>query len=180
MATKNYTVKYRRKLNGKTDYRNRLLLLKSMKTRLVIRKSLNNIHVQFVSFDKSGDKIVAAANSKELEKKYGWKFSTGNVPAAYLTGYLCGIKAKHKNIKDAIVDLGLQNTGERLYAVLKGVLDAGINVPHSNEIIPKDDRIYGIHITNFVKSAPKNQFSKNKPENIKTVIEDIKNKINRS
>lgn len=180
MASKNYTVKYRRKLIGKTDYKNRLLLLKSNKIRLVIRKSSNNMNVQFVNFDKIGDKIVVSANSKELEKKYGWKLNKGNIPAAYLTGYLCGIKAKHKNIKEAIVDLGLQNTGERIYATLKGVLDAGINIPHSKEIIPKDDRIYGVHITNYIKNANKNQFSKVKPENIKVIMEEIKNKINKN
>ncbi|MDD5651581.1 MAG: 50S ribosomal protein L18 [Candidatus Nanoarchaeia archaeon] len=180
MATKRFTVRYSRKAEGKTDYKNRLLLLKSKKTRLVVRKSLNNINVQFVNFDKKGDKVIVSANSYELKKKYNWKFSTGNIPAAYLTGYLCGIKAKSKNIKEAILDLGLQSKGERLYAALKGVVDAGIKIPHSADILPSDNRIYGTHISEYAKKANKLQFNKVKPENFKTAMEDIKNKIGRS
>lgn len=177
MATKRYTVGYSRKTEGKTDYKNRLLVLKSKKTRLVIRKSLNNINVQFVAFDKKGDRIIVSANSYELSKKYNWKLNKGNIPSAYLTGYLCGIRAKTKNIKEAILDLGLQARGERLFAALKGVLDAGIKVPHSTEILPSDNRIYGIHIQEYTKKANKLQFTKFKPENIKVTMEDVKNKI---
>ncbi|MBS3155434.1 50S ribosomal protein L18 [Candidatus Woesearchaeota archaeon] len=177
MASKNYTVSYARKTKGKTDYKNRLLLLKSGKIRAVVRKSSNNINVQFVNQDSKGDKILASANSYELFKKYNWKFNRKNIPAAYLTGYLCGIRAKKKNIKEAILDLGLQKRGQRLYAALKGVLDAGISVPHSKEILPDDNRIYGNHIMEYAKKAKDNQFSKQKPENIKNLMEDVKNKI---
>lgn len=173
MKGKNYTVKLHRKLEGKTNYKRRLGLLKSRKTRLVIRKSLNNIILQFINFDVSGDKIIMSTNSHEL-KKYKWKFSFGNMPASYLTGYLCGIRAKSKGIKEAVLDLGLQVPGGRLYAALKGVLDAGINIPHSKEIIPDEKRIYGLHISEYAKKAAGNQFSKIKPENIKSSMEDIK------
>ncbi len=176
MATKKFTVGYARKRKGKTDYNKRLALLKSNKNRLVIRKSLNNINVQFVSLGASGDHVIISANSHEL-KKYNWKFGFGNIPASYLTGYMCGVRAKSKNIKEAILDIGLQTGGERLYAALKGVLDAGVNIPHSNEILPSENRIYGMHIIEFAKNAKGNQFSKIKPDNFKNVMEDIKKKI---
>lgn len=173
MKGKNYTVGFHRKIEGKTNYKKRLKILKARKTRLVIRKSLNNINIQFVNFDVGGDKIIASANSHEL-KKYNWKFSFGNIPASYLTGYLSGLKAKSKGIKEAILDLGLQSPSGRLYAALKGVLDAGVSVPHSKEIIPDEKRIFGLHITEYAKKAAGNQFLKMKPENIKNLMEDIK------
>ena len=152
---------FRRRREQKTDYRNRLALIKSNKTRLVVRKRLDNISVQFVNYNKDGDATIASAFSSEL-KKYGWKYSTGNVPAAYLTGFLAGLKAKHI-VHDAILDLGLHvsTKGSRIYAALKGVVDAGLDVPHSVDIFPSEDRIKGTHINKEMK----NEF------------EDIKNKI---
>lgn len=139
-------VKFKRRREEKTDYNKRLGLLKSKKTRVVVRKSLSNIIVQFVNYETSGDKTLVTASSMEL-KKMGYK-STGNIPAAYLTGLLAGKKAKDKKVTEAVLDLGIQikTKGSRLYAALKGVLDAGINVPHSPEILPSDDRISGKHI----------------------------------
>jgi len=64
-----YYTKPRRRREGKTDYRKRLRLLKSRKTRIVVRNSLKNICVQFVGYDEVGDKILASAISKELIKK---------------------------------------------------------------------------------------------------------------
>jgi large subunit ribosomal protein L18 len=139
-------LQFRRRREEKTDYKRRLALLKSKKTRVVVRKSLSNITVQFVDYFTSGDKTVACANSTEL-KKFGWT-STGNVPAAYLTGLLAGKKAREKKVDEAVLDLGIQikTKGSRLYAALKGVVDAGVNVPHSPEILPSEDRIRGKHI----------------------------------
>jgi len=141
----------KRRLNKKTDYRSRLALIKSGKTRLVIRKSLSNISVQFVNFKSSGDETIASAVSAEL-KKFGWTRG-GNTPAAYLTGLLAGKKAKEKNIKEAVLDIGLQTStkGSRLYAALKGVVDSGISVQHSKDILPSDDRIRGKHISEEIE-----------------------------
>jgi len=140
-------IKFKRRTERKTNYRKRLALLKSGKVRLVIRKSLSNISVQLINFDPKGDQTVASAVSTEL-KKFGWT-KTGNVPAAYLTGLLAGKKAKEKNVTEAVLDLGLQTStkGSRIYAALKGVLDAGVNVPHSKDILPSEDRIIGKHIS---------------------------------
>jgi large subunit ribosomal protein L18 len=144
---KDYLVPFKRRRENKTNYRKRLALLKSRKTRLVIRRSLSNISVQFINFMPEGDQTVAEANSTEL-KKLGW-IRTGNVPASYLTGLLAGKKAKNKKVEEAVLDMGLQisTKGSRIYAALKGVLDSGIKVPCSEEILPSEDRIRGKHIS---------------------------------
>ncbi|OGI11948.1 50S ribosomal protein L18 [Candidatus Micrarchaeota archaeon RBG_16_36_9] len=144
---KSFLIQFKRRREEKTNYRKRIGLLKSNKTRLVIRRSLSNITVQFVDFVPSGDKTIVTATSSEL-KKMGWN-RTGNIPASYLTGLLAGKKAKDKKIEEAILDLGLQisTKGSRIYAALKGVLDSGIKVPYSEEILPSEDRIKGKHIS---------------------------------
>ena len=143
-------MQHKRRRNLKTNYKKRLALIKSEKARLVIRKRLNNISVQFINFDSKGDKTIACAFSTEL-KKLGWKFSLGNIPSAYLTGLLAGNKAKGK-IKEAVLDIGLQTSikGSRIYSALKGVLDSGVNVNHSENILPSEDRIKGLHISEDV------------------------------
>jgi len=152
---------FKRRREKKTNYKRRLALLKSGTTRLVIRKSLSNISIQFINFVAKGDVTLATANSTEL-KKFGWN-KTGNIPAAYLTGLLAGKKAKEKKIEKANLDLGLQisTKGSRIYAALKGVVDSGVNVPHSEDILPSEDRIKGKHISKEIESQ----------------FEDIKNKI---
>jgi large subunit ribosomal protein L18 len=154
-------IHFKRRIRKKTNYVKRLALLKSEKTRLIIRKSLSNISIQFINFKPNGDETIASAVSTEL-KKFGWT-KTGNIPAAYLTGLLAGKKAKDKNINEAVLDLGLQTStkGSRLYAALKGVLDSGINVPHSKDILPSEERITGKHIS----------------EELAKQFEDVKKKI---
>lgn len=140
-------IPFKRKLEGKTDYRKRLALLKSGKPRLVVRRSLNNISAQIIMYETAGDKVLVSAHSKELSK-LGWKGRRRNIPAAYLVGYLCGMKSKKAKVNEAIFDSGLYTTvkGSVIYAVLKGALDAGLNIPHSDEVLPPDDRIKGKHI----------------------------------
>lgn len=158
-----YRVKPRRRREGKTDYRKRLSLLKSRKTRLVVRKSLNHIRVQFVEYDESGDKILTSAISKELVSKYNWKYSTSTTPAAYLTGLLAGKRAKDLKIKECVLDIGRQVpvSGSKNFAALKGILDAGIICPHGEEKLPDDGRLTGKHLD----------------KNIETSVNDIKSKI---
>lgn len=148
-------IPYKRRKERKTDYRKRLALLKSGKPRLVIRKSLAHMKVQFVKYSPEGDETLCGAFSKELEK-FSLKHC-GNLPAAYLTGLLAGIKAKKLGIKEAVLDLGLQTStkGSRIYAALKGVLDSGIIVSHSQEVLPSEDRIFGRHIRPEVENTVK-------------------------
>ncbi len=145
-------VQYRRKREGKTDYRNRLRLIKSGKPRLVVRRSLQGIWLQIVEYSPIGDKVVAAAHSNEL-RKLGWTQNNGNIPSAYLTGLLMGKKAAAKKIKEAVLDMGLYQSikGNRIYAAVKGAIDGGLKVPSSAEMMPPESRLNGEHISKFTK-----------------------------
>jgi large subunit ribosomal protein L18 len=143
-----YTMPFKRRRLGKTDYTNRLKLLTSKKPRLVVRRSSNYIKAQIINFDKIGDKTLASASSQEL-KKMGWKFSTNNLPASYLTGMIIAKKAGKKGVKEAVLDSGLyaSTKGNRIYALVKGAIDGGLKVPINEEILPTEDRIKGMHIS---------------------------------
>lgn len=150
-----YSVKPRRRREGKTDYRKRLKLLRSRKVRIVIRKSLNNTQIQFVGYKEGGDNILASANSNELSSKYNWNFSTSTTPAAYLTGILAGKRAKEKGISECVLDTGRHPpvTGSKIFASVKGVIDAGVDCPHNEEKIPNEDRIMGKHLDKEIETA---------------------------
>jgi large subunit ribosomal protein L18 len=181
-----YTVQYRRKRKGLTDYRRRLKLLVSKKPRLIIRKSLGNINAAVAEFTRNGDVIKAASNSSSL-KKLGWKYSTGNLPSAFLVGYMVGKKAINSKIDEAILDIGNHKSvkGSRIYAVLAGALEAGLKIPHNKEMLPSKDRISGKHIITYsskiigTDSVQFRAHSKNNinPANIEKDFEDIKSKI---
>lgn len=142
-----YKMPFRRRREGKTDYSKRLALLKSEMPRIVVRKSLKYINAQIIEYDTIGDKTVVSATSKQL-KSLGWKFSCDNIPAAYLTGVLIAKKAAEKKIKKAVLDIGVYEStkGSRIYAVVKGAIDAGLEVAANEEMFPSEDRISGKHI----------------------------------
>lgn len=145
-----YKVKFRRRREGKTDFRRRLALLKSRDVRMVVRVTNRYILVQFVKSKLEGDEVVVGALSKEL-RKHGWAYCCKNTPAAYLTGYLAAAKAKRLGVSTAVLDVGRypSTRGSRLYAALKGALDAGIDVPHSKEVLPSEERIRGEHVSSW-------------------------------
>ena len=183
MKKTRYNVAKRRKRIGKTNYRKRLKFIQSGVPRLVIRPSLNNTVVQLIEFRPDGDNVLVSASSAQL-KKLGWKFHSGNIPSAYLTGLLLGKKAVDAKIKAAVLDIGLKTPtkGSRLFACLKGVIDAGLKVPFSEDILPSDDRISGKHIADFAAKAKGNVFSAYKknnldPSQLPKAFEDIKKKI---
>lgn len=142
-----YRVGFRRRRESRTDYRLRARLLRSEKPRAVVRKTLNQMIVQIVEANPAGDRIVASATSREL-RKHGWAAGTGNVPAAYLTGFLAGHRASGKGVAEAILDIGLHKPtkGGRVFAALQGLLDAGVAIPHSKDILPSKERLRGEHI----------------------------------
>ena len=148
-----YRVHLRRRREGKTDYQARKALVTSRKPRLVTRASIKNVEVQIIIAKPHGDEVLASANSRELIKSYGWRAPTGNIPASYLTGLLCGVKAKAVGINQAILDIGLVSPtkGSKIFAVLSGVVDAGVEVPHSEEKIVKE-RMKGEHIAKYAKN----------------------------
>jgi large subunit ribosomal protein L18 len=142
-----YRVPFRRKREGKTDYRRRLKLMRSGRPRAVFRRSSRYITVQVIESTPEGDRVVAAANSKELVKM-GWKAGTKNMPAAYLTGLLCAKRAVEKEKAEAVFDAGFIELikGSKAYAALKGLVDGGMEIPHDQEILPDPGRISGEHI----------------------------------
>jgi len=146
-----YRVPFRRRREGKTNYYTRRALVLSRTPRLVVRLSLKHAIVQIIEAEAIGDKVVVSAHSRELTKTYGWLSSGGNIPAAYLTGLLCGLKAIANGVKTAFLDVGLHipSKGTRVFAALKGVVDAGVEVPHSDDMIPDESRISGKHIVAY-------------------------------
>jgi len=185
-----YRVPFRRRRQGKTDYQARRALVLSKMPRLVVRDTLKNMIVQVVSAKATGDEVIVHASSSELAKTYGWKGDCGNVPAAHLTGILCGYRAIAKGVKETVFDVGLQSPskGAKIFAVLKGTLDAGLTVPHNEEILPNEARIKGQHIVDYAKQLASNpelyqkRFSKYlsrdfKPEQLMEHFSLVKEKI---
>ena len=150
------TQKKRRK-QWKTDYKLRLGLLKSGLARIVVRKTNRYITVQLVESGEAKDKVIAGVNSKDLIKS-GWDVkATGSlksVPAAYLTGLLAAKKMKDKKV---ILDLGMQRTiaGNRLYSVVKGLVDGGVGLKVNEKVFPSEDRLEGKHLKPVVQEIIK-------------------------
>lgn len=152
MATKTRTaVRYRRKREGRTNYRKRLELLKGRKIRFVVRKTSTQAVLQLVKYEPDGDKVLVTVRSSEL-KKHGWNYNFKNIPASYLAGALLAKKAKEHKINEAILDLGLQTpkSGSKLFAVLKGAIDGGLNIPASKSVFPPEERLTGKHISSYL------------------------------
>jgi large subunit ribosomal protein L18 len=149
----NYRLQLRRRREGKTDYQARKGFVISGRSRLVVRGSLKNANVQIVIAKTEGDHVLAAANSRELIKSYGWKAATGNTSAAYLTGLICGLRAKANGVDEAILDIGLVSptNGSRIFAMLNGVVDGGVDVPFSEEKLVKE-RYTGEQVAKYAKS----------------------------
>ena len=149
-----YFVPFRRRREGKTDYYQRTRLIVADVPRMVVRKTNRHIIVQLVTAELDGDRTLVAANSAELEK-YGYKGSTSSTPAAYLTGMLFAVKAKKAQQESAILDIGLNRAtpGARVFAALKGAVEAGLAIPHGEEILPSDERVKGAHIAAYNKNA---------------------------
>ncbi|KDD76608.1 ribosomal L18p/L5e [Helicosporidium sp. ATCC 50920] len=163
-----YQVKYRRRREGKTDYRARLRLVtqdknkyNTPKYRMVVRFTNKDIVCQLAYSTLAGDVVVASAYSHELPK-YGLTVGLTNYAAAYATGLLLArrvlskynlAKAYAGNTEDvgedynveeiegekrpfvALLDTGLKrtSTGSKVFAALKGALDGGLDVPHSEK-----------------------------------------------
>lgn len=154
-----YRVPMRRRKEGKTNYARRLKLVISGKLRLVIRSSLNSTIVQVVKTNIKGDEIIIQSHTKQLKKLFGWNYHLGNMPSAYLTGYLCGIRAKTAGIEDGVIlDLGILIHKHRVLAAFWGFVEAGIKVPYGEKIFKNVDikvRSTGEHIKNYAELLKK-------------------------
>ncbi|KAL2456416.1 60S ribosomal protein L5-2 [Abeliophyllum distichum] len=91
---KRFQVKYKRRREGKTDYRARIRLINQDKNkyntpkyRFVVRFTNQDIIAQIVSASIAGDIVMAAAYARELPR-YGLEVGLTNYAAAYCTGLL--------------------------------------------------------------------------------------------
>jgi len=177
---KTYEPQFKRRRLGKTDYRKRLGTVKGKTTRVVVRKTSTQIIAHAVKFNLTGDTTLAYASSKDL-KKFGF-YGTNNTPSAYLTGYLLGKKMSEKK---AILDIGRrsQSHGGVVFACLKGLLDAGIEIPHDKVALPSEDRINGTVLEKYAKENEKlfSNYEKNgiKVDSITKAFEKAKSEIDK-
>jgi len=168
---KRFQVKYRRRREGKTDYRARRKMVRqdknkynNRKYRLVVRFTGRRCICQIMYATIRGDMIVEQATSTELTK-FGVPVGHKNYAAAYCTGLLIARRMlkkfgldgafKGKETLDGedyhveeeeneqrplkvILDVGLQTTcvGHRMWGALKGAVDGGLHIPHSNKLFP--------------------------------------------
>ena len=112
---------------------------------VTVQISNENTLVQIHKPEMAGDKVLSSAHSRSLLKK-GWKGSRKSIPAAYLTGYLAGKKALAHGVDSAVLYVGTRRYTQRIAAALKGIIDAGLEVPADEETFPSADRITGKHL----------------------------------
>jgi len=179
------------------------------KYRLIVRFTNKDIIAQIAYSRIGGDVVVNSAYAHELPK-FGVTLGLTNYSAAYCTGLLLARRhlkslnlhelykgTKEVNGEDynvekeegdnpnpftAVLDVGLArtSTGAKVFAVMKGAVDGGINVPHSEtrffgydpeakeyKADAHRDRIFGKHVAEYMKTlkednedAYKRQFSK--------------------
>ena len=139
---------FSRRRRGITNYRKRLALLKSGIPRAVVRFSNAKVTVQIIDFAKEGDKVLASANSADVAGA-GWKGSKTNIPASYLSGMMAAKRALKAGVSSAVLDIGriTPTPGGRAFATLKGLVDGGLEIPHSDDLFPDETRISGSHIS---------------------------------
>lgn len=97
-----FRVKYRRRREGKTDYRARRGLINqdknkyaAPKLRLIVRFSNSNITCQVAYTTMVGDKIFCSAYAHELHN-YGLSLGLTNYSASYCVGLLCARRCLSK------------------------------------------------------------------------------------
>jgi large subunit ribosomal protein L18 len=148
-----YVPIYRRRRMGVTDYRARKKIITSSVPLLAVRVSSKNVSAQFIKPKAQGDEVVSSAHSRNL-RKLGWRGSLKSVPACYLLGLLAGKRAKEQGIEKAHLYNGLSQfvNGSRVSALVKGVKDAGVDVPMADEVAPSPDRISGKSTAEYAKS----------------------------
>ncbi|RDX72112.1 60S ribosomal protein L5, partial [Mucuna pruriens] len=161
---KRYQVKFKRRREGKTDYRARIRLINQDKNKYNTPKyrfvTNKDIIAQITSASIAGDAVLAAAYSHELPH-YGLEVGLTNYAAAYCTGLLLARRVLKKLELDeeyegnveatgedfsvepaetrrpfrALLDVGLirTTTGNRVFGALKGALDGGLDIPHSDK-----------------------------------------------
>jgi len=139
----------------------------SSKYRLCVRITNKDVICQVINPKIVGDDCICAAYSHELPK-YGIEVGLTNYAACYATGLLCarrllkkmGLDETYEGCTDpdgemflvehedgprpftCVLDVGLvrTTTGNRVFGALKGAVDGGLNIPHSEKRFPGYDR----------------------------------------
>ena len=185
-----YIVRFRRRREHRTDYKLRRGLLLSNKPIFTVRRSNRYVYVSISKPEIGGDKTLITVSSQILGKKYGW-VNLKNIPAAYLTGLIAGLKAVKKGIKEAVINLGpaWSKRASIPFAAAMGAKDAGLDIALGEKAYVDESRIRGEHIASYAsllkKENPeryKRQFSryleaKIDPENISSLFNETKEKI---
>lgn len=139
----------RRRRENKTDYKARRIMLTSALPRIVVRRTNKYFILQAVESHEAQDKVIVTVNSKYL-LKFGWDEkkagSLKSIPAGYLSGILMAKKLKD-NKGRFIVDLGMSRTiaGNRMFAVVAGLVEGGLDVAANEKVFPGEDRLMGEH-----------------------------------
>ncbi len=154
------------------------------KYRFVVRITNADVVCQIIYSKIQGDIILAAAYSHELPA-FGVKVGLTNYAAVYCTGLLCARRAlvklgldkvnfeeTERNAFKAFLDVGLArtSTGAKCFAALKGAVDAGLNVPHSEKRFPGFDAtkstldgevlrkyIFGGHVADYMRQLQEDE-----------------------
>lgn len=171
----------------KTNYRKRAAILVGRHHFITVKVTNQNVLTRLLDPDINGDKVLATAHSRELVKQ-GWNGSLNSLPACYLTGILLGKKCLEKNFDSGVLYTGMNPFTSRVAACLKGIVDAGVHVPASEDSFPEQDRLDGNHIADYAKllqedkSKYESRFSlllKNglKPEDYPAHVQKIKSAL---
>ncbi|CAN1128587.1 60S ribosomal protein L5 [Linum perenne] len=167
------------------------------KYRFVVRFTNKDVVAQIIHSTIIGDHILAAAYSHELPR-YGLEVGLTNYAAAYCTGLLLARRVLKKLEMDqeyegnveasgedfsvepsenrrpfrALLDVGLvrTTTGNRVFGALKGALDGGLDIPHSDKRFAgfsKDSKqldadvhrkyLYGGHVASYMRSLQEDE-----------------------
>jgi len=99
-----------------------------------------------------------------------------------------GKKCIQKKITRAILYIGKKHFTTKIAACLKGMSEAGLKMPFSEEILPTEERIQGNHIAEYAKKIKSNddlyksRFSSNlgsglEPEKYPNHFSEVKDRI---
>jgi len=163
----------------------------STKYRLCVRITNKDVVCQIIQPKIIGDHTIVSAYSHELPR-YGIEVGLTNYAACYATGLLCARRLLTKlDMADSyegqtepdgemflveqegekrpftcVLDVGLvrTSTGNRVFGALKGAVDGGLNIPHSEKRFPGYDRegkeydaethkkyIFGGHVSEYME-----------------------------
>ncbi|MDP6212178.1 MAG: 50S ribosomal protein L18 [Candidatus Thalassarchaeaceae archaeon] len=154
---RNQRLRFKRRRNAETDYHRRSKMLRGGSPRAVVRVSNTQVTCQLVGYETEGDRVLASITGKSLVDSYKWPSdaSRKSVPACYLAGFAMATSAISNGHTQAILDIGLaaSSSGNRAYAALKGMIDAGMDIPHSEDVLPSEERINGEHIGDGIAKA---------------------------